>query len=104
MLIDYTGAKPTVLTKNSFNRKHPIIYYQIVRLEKTLLVFDKQLIVIGACIPNKIKTYGYKGAMEPSHGGFGIGSTGRVYHSKLYKYEKADIGVKICIILVYFWE
>lgn len=59
----YAGAKPTVLTKNSFNRKHPIIYYQIVRLEKTLFVFDKQLIVIGACLPNKIKTYGYKGAM-----------------------------------------
>lgn len=88
-----TAGQPTVLTKNNFNRKHNIVYFQVTKFEKTLLIFDKQLVVVGACLPDKIKTYAYKGAMQPSHGGFGLGSNGRVYHSNLFKYEKADIGV-----------
>lgn len=69
-----------------------------MKLDKTIVVFDKQLIAFGVCLPKVAKTYGYRGVIEPSHGGFLIGSNGRCYHTKLYKYEKSDSGVLKFII------
>lgn len=57
-----------------------------MQLDKTILVFDKQLIALGVCLPKTAKAYGFRGIIEPSHGGFTIGSNGRCYHSKLFKY------------------
>ena len=78
------------------NRWHNTVYFQVLKLQKTVIVFDKQLIALGVCIPKTAKTYGYRGLIEAAHGGIMIGSNGKCYHTRLAKYDKAQAKVDNC--------
>ena len=65
---------------------HPKIYFEITKSEKTMIVFESALIALGVCLSKKAKLHGYRKIIEPSNGGFLIGSNGKCYHTKLPQY------------------
>lgn len=68
---------------------------KVSKIEKTALVFDASLVVIGVCVPHVVKIFGYRELIEPSHGAFMIGSNGKSYHSSLDKFNKKSLSVLI---------
>lgn len=58
--INLGPSQPGVLTTNPFTKSSNTVYMRIGKIEKTALVFDASLIVVGVCVPNIVRIFGYR--------------------------------------------
>lgn len=72
-----------MITTNPFTKSSNTIYLKIGKVDKTLLVFDASLVVVGVCVPTIVRIFGYRELIQPAHGAYMIGSNGKSYHSTL---------------------
>jgi hypothetical protein len=66
----------------------PSITFEIVKLEKTALLFPATSIFIGACNPTLVRSFGLRKINEASKGAYMIGSTGWSYHHDNPDYDR----------------
>jgi len=70
----------------------------MTKVSKTMKLFDASLVIVGACMPDTAKIFGFRNLLEPAHGAYMIGSNGKCYHSSMTKYDKKALSVKECLI------
>lgn len=58
--INLGPSQPGVLTTNPFTKSSNTVYMRIGKIEKTALVFDASLVVVGVCVPNIVRIFGYR--------------------------------------------
>lgn len=66
-------------------------------------VFDASLVIVGACLPDTAKIFGFRNLLEPAHGAYMIGSNGKCYHSSMTKYDKKSLSVNMWVKVVWIW-
>jgi len=69
----------------------------MTKVSKTMKLFDASLVIVGACMPDTAKIFGFRNLLEPAHGAYMIGSNGKCYHSSMTKYDKKALSVKMLI-------
>ena len=85
--------KPAVACTKIFTPAENRVGFRVEKLEKTLMLFEKSVVYVGACIVQIAINYKFRGLNQPSHGAYFIGSNGLSYHTKLPEYDRKNSSV-----------